>query len=441
MSRLTTFAVAFLAVLLTTLSCPAAEQPSVPTFTSAVDLVNIHVVVRDKDKRFISGLHKEDFIVSDNGKRVPVAMIEEIKRGNEARPILRTPTTATSTTAVGTQGEGPTRLIVVLDLLHSTWEDQVAGREALINAVEATANSGVPVGFAVLNRSGLHEVHAFFDDPKLLIARLKRSLGQAYDPASMTTVADVASPDPFHVADVSAQERARQAATDATGMGPQSSPEGLNSADVWGRTSVDPVPHADELLKKLFEMNEGEHLIDALGTVDALRVMPLLFGTAPGRKIMVFATGRLTLSWMWHPGSNIYMSTETRWGNLYDVLRKLSDKGISVYPVDLRRLSPHFDSKNIARPLSPESLMVLNTMADETGGKACKLTNDLRRCFVEAVDDASTYYSLGFYLNRAKRKPGWQKVSIRVNKYGVAEVLSRKGYFWQEQAKTSAGAK
>ncbi|HET8668298.1 MAG TPA: hypothetical protein VFM10_09990, partial [Terriglobales bacterium] len=64
-----------------------SEEPQVPQFKSAVDFVNIHVVVRDRDKKFISGLQKNDFTVTDNGKTVHVAVLEEVKRGNEARPI------------------------------------------------------------------------------------------------------------------------------------------------------------------------------------------------------------------------------------------------------------------------------------------------------------------------------------------------------------------
>jgi VWFA-related protein len=410
-----TLAVAVLLALFLTRA--NSEEPQVPQFKSAVDFVNIHVVVRDRDKKFISGLQKNDFTVTDNGKTVPVAVLEEVKRGNEARPI---PPLAASAPAA-TQGEGPTRLIVVLDLLHTSWLDQVAGREALIKAVTDKANSGVPVGLAVLNRTGLYETHVFFDDPKLLVAKLKRSLGQAFDATLFDSEPDAFPTAAGDVSDFSSISHANALPSD----GPvDQANKSVDQVDELVDQAKDPVDHANELSRKVLDLNATERRIGADVTLDALRGIPAFFGTAPGRKIMVFATGRVPFSWWAFNGSgNPVRSKEGRWSRLYDVLHELGNKGITIYPIDLRRLS-------YERKPSAESLIFLNVVADETGGKACKLTNDLERCFVEAVNDASTYYSLGFYVKRANRKLGWQKVNIRV-RGRRAEILARKGYLWQ----------
>lgn len=70
-----TSALALLVVCAPSLATPqdaasqAAPQAAKPTFRSAVDLVSVAAVVRDKRGRFARGLRKEDFVVQEGGAR------------------------------------------------------------------------------------------------------------------------------------------------------------------------------------------------------------------------------------------------------------------------------------------------------------------------------------------------------------------------------------
>jgi len=66
-----TTATGLLAVLLVWLPALSIAQdaPKTPTFRSAVDLVSVAAVVRDRHGRFARDLHKEDFIIDDGGSR------------------------------------------------------------------------------------------------------------------------------------------------------------------------------------------------------------------------------------------------------------------------------------------------------------------------------------------------------------------------------------
>ena len=68
------------AVVMTGLAT-AQQQPSRPVFKSAVDLVSVAAVVRDKRGRFIRGLQKDDFIVEENGRR---RQIEQFQAEDDA---------------------------------------------------------------------------------------------------------------------------------------------------------------------------------------------------------------------------------------------------------------------------------------------------------------------------------------------------------------------
>jgi hypothetical protein len=69
----------------------------------------------------------------------------------------------------------------------------------------------------------------------------------------------------------------------------------------------------------------------------------------------------------------------------------------------------------------------MENFADMTGGKAFYNRNDLDVAFQKAADDSSTYYMLGYYLDK-NAKPGWHKLQVKV-KRGGTEVRARNGFF------------
>ena len=50
----------------------AAQQPDGPIFQGGVELINVTATVTDDDGRFVSGLHKEDFTIFEDGERQEV---------------------------------------------------------------------------------------------------------------------------------------------------------------------------------------------------------------------------------------------------------------------------------------------------------------------------------------------------------------------------------
>src|SRR5260370_14280811 len=70
----------------------------------------------------------------------------------------------------------------------------------------------------------------------------------------------------------------------------------------------------------------------------------------------------------------------------------------------------------------------LKPSASRTGGRAYYNSNDLVKGFRDAVKDSAEYYMLGYYLDRAKTKPGWRKLAVKVKRDHV-EVRARSGFF------------
>lgn len=63
-----------------------APRDDTPTFQSGVNLVQVPVVVRDRDGHAVKGLHKEDFELLDRGKRQDIVSFAETRPGEQTAP-------------------------------------------------------------------------------------------------------------------------------------------------------------------------------------------------------------------------------------------------------------------------------------------------------------------------------------------------------------------
>jgi hypothetical protein len=78
------------------------------------------------------------------------------------------------------------------------------------------------------------------------------------------------------------------------------------------------------------------------------------------------------------------------------------------------------------------TMNAMEQLASSTGGKAYYNTNDLADCFKRAVDDSSSYYLVGYYLDTKNTKPGWRKLKVSLRDKGrekEVEMRARSGFF------------
>jgi len=105
---------------------------------------------------------------------------------------------------------------------------------------------------------------------------------------------------------------------------------------------------------------------------------------------------------------------------IIEAAEALSNANVAVYVIDARGLTV-----GIADP------QVVNTMvalADRTGGKVYRNTNDLGAAIHRAVDDARVTYVLTYYPNHNQWDGRYREISVKVNHPGV-DVRARRGYF------------
>jgi VWFA-related protein len=70
----------------------------------------------------------------------------------------------------------------------------------------------------------------------------------------------------------------------------------------------------------------------------------------------------------------------------------------------------------------------MNSVAEQTGGKAFYNTNDLNRAIRDSMEDGSTYYTLGYYPENKNWDGRFRRISVKVNRPGV-KLHYRQGFY------------
>ena len=86
---------------------------------------------------------------------------------------------------------------------------------------------------------------------------------------------------------------------------------------------------------------------------------------------------------------------------------------------------------------------VMSDLADQTGGRVCLNDNDLGDCVKKAVDDASSYYELGYYPDAGEFHGEYHRITVKTTQPGV-HLSYREGYYARPlgtaESKTAPGA-
>lgn len=383
MSRVRTcLAIAGMSLLLMSALKGQVAQSNTTTLKSSSELVLIPTVVNDKSGAHIPGIKKEEFVLKQDGKPQPIAVFEEVNVHSGL--VRRAEGEHSSFSNFAPASSEYYRLsIIVLDFVNTPFPDQANARNELTKFLSQVAESSEPMCLLALTRDGLLLIHDFTDDPKLLAAALRQA--------------------------------------------------GSNNAPLIH----EPLTEAGEfpgggslgLLARIIRANlEGEARMAALEsdqaakvTVQAMEQIARAFRGLPGRKSLIWASSGFPFS-----------ASSPSDGDLW---KTMNDAQIAIYSVDLRAAStgnaqqpggvrpsdlgdPQFDTDGEARLKRQDEGNTLRLFAENTGGKAFLGGANLAESFREATQDDSSYYMLGFYVNRTSR-PGWHPISVAISRKGV----------------------
>jgi len=394
---------------------PNANQEPKVEFHSDTILVQVPVVVRDKQGVHVSGLSKDDFEILENGKAQKIATFEEFT--TVIQPV--TPGTAASNTlsnSPGTAGKPHSMTVVVLDTVNTPFLDQAYGRKELIRYLATNLNPGQSLALVVLTSRGVRIVQGLTQDSTALVQAVNRLKG------AVSTMEDT---------DIDTQARAF---ADSAGNFPSAlarpSPNGTVYAGLY-----DFVMNGDSDIARLQQDRAIESTMRGF-----LDISWALSGIS-GRKSLIWATGSFPF-YIDSPGA-----VPAHLSVLYErTMKALNDAEISVYPVDVRGLvntsagasaagntraprGPATVQQLVARNwLQGSTLDTLRDFAEMTGGQAFFNSNDIATSFHRAAADSDSYYVVSYYLDTANRAPGWRKLKVKINRKNI-DVRARNGFF------------
>src|SRR5262249_48637989 len=425
---------------------PAEEQP----IRISTQLVQLDVVVTDKNGKVVRGLNKDDFELFENGKRQDIKFFEFVDAGRGlATESGRAATAADSARSPLTANQGigvaEVRRIFafVVDDLTINPPDLVYVRQMLNGFVNDQMRPTDLVGiFRTVGSEGL--LQQFTTDKEMLHKAITSLTPQtnafgAYNPNA----------DPqFSLAGgrPQAASGAGDVASDPLGSSNAGGPGGV------GVAGTDVLTQPFDINSTTDETNKMLRSYMTLGTatfiVDSMRELP-------GRKSMVLVSGGLPVF-----GAN----PNTVSGNIDFWLNSLADQatraGVAINTMDIRGLSAqvgvaHFTDtpgrsglgSGGARPQfgrQPDETMLgyknpfdvteghmgLRQLASATGGLAVLNRNDFNKGLESIVDSNDAYYLLAYTPPDNNFKGEFRKVEFEVK--GGYKVLSRKGYLAKE---------
>ena len=386
---------------------PAIAQAPI-VLKSTTRLVQVNVIVQNKQGEPVEGLKKEDFTIQDQGKEQKVATFS----ANSAAPRDSFPASILPpnvfTNRIGQTGRTPGSVAVILfDALNTSIQEQVYARQQVVKFLSQLQPQDHAAIYVLTSR--LIVLNEFTQDSSSLLRAIEQLRGYSSAPL------DASKPVPID----------------------------------QGTFAVK-TPESDEMasrLKGFLEAADGQisdfaNINRAETTTSAIEAIANHVARIPGRKSLVWVSGSFPMTigfdgeTLSQPGREQRSFRE----ELEHAARALNQANMAIYPVDARGLmtSPRFSAANNSRfdPRSPMRDLnpdqnVIDTMivlADRTGGRASYNTNDIGGAVGRALADGQYTYTLGFYPTHGKWDGKFHELKVHVNEKGLT-LRFRKGYF------------
>jgi VWFA-related protein len=371
----------------------APRQPQ--AFRSGTTLVEFTVVALDNRGKPVTDLTKEEFGVSDLGKPREIAFFKFDGAPENRRPEPL-PDGVFTNRAEYAPGAPHNVTAIVLDALHTTPITQSSVRRQLLRYLDGLPPESQVAVYQLGQR--LTIVHDFTADLASIRARLASLEGE---------VPPHAAPD--------------DVASGGSGLTPDAA-EMLSAA-----------------LADMRRQEEGyqEHVEDRM-RAQALALLEELgsrLAGMPGRKNLVWITVGMPILTF----SQAFLSVHEK--QFRATAERLANQGVAIYPVDARGLvTPATFVSSTGRGSSrggapaptqaglPDQRVwaTMDVMAEVTGGRVSKNTNDMAEGVRAAANDLRGAYTIGFY-GGDESDNAWHAIDVKVKRRGV-RLSHRQGY-------------
>ena len=406
---------------------PDANTPSTPLRIDS-RAVLVYVVVTDKSGKPVTGLTRDAFTVSEQGKPQALDFFKEhtgALAGSPAAAPKEMPKYPPDVFSNFSPFPQPAAVnVLLLDSLNTRIESQTVVHQQAMKFLK-DLKPGSRMAIFTMGK-GLHFIQRFTDDPALMFAALGNKKNNEVQSSDM----------------LKGQEE-----TNA-----QANLVGMMSAQVGnGATAADPAMIAD--LQQFINENDISQETDrVLLTLANLQRLATFLNGFPGRKNVIWFSESPMVS------QRVDQQTEQEWQKTRNMLAAAR---VALYPVDARGVSTvgffQADSQLPGSMSSPSQIIgppsagnstggaqsnmpmaeagerdaeqsMMKEMAEDTGGKAFMNTNGLSEVMAKITADSADFYTLSYTPTDAKMDGGYRKIDVKVTGDKL-NVSYRRGYY------------
>lgn len=403
-----------------------SQKPQDPnTLRIETELVQIDVVVTDKQGKLVNDLKREEFQLLEDGKTQTISHFSVGTATRQANWLRTEPKSANKTVpvppTVPANVPPPTvdagrYLVLAVDDIHLKPGNMMLAKQTLTKFIDQQL--GVSDQVALVTTSGQVGMFEQFTTNREALRRAVNRLGVST--RTVTSNFDVPRITPYQA--------------ELIDMGDQDALE-LPVQELMAKLNMDRRQATAESQNRA-RMIIQENRSLTMSTLSTIENIVKGLRDLPGRKVLVLL-------------SDGFLLGGQREGVHYD-LRRITDAatraGVVIYSIDARGLVAMPDTMDASSPgffgtgrLAGVRLQIENSsiqaerdgmfaLAEDTGGKAIFNNNDLNLGLQQVMNDTESYYLLAFEPTVSYRDGRFRKLEVRVTRPGL-KVRTRKGYF------------
>jgi VWFA-related protein len=379
----------------------AAPTSSTPTFQSKVRLVVVDVVVTSARGEPVSGLHKSDFKVMENGKPQQLIFFEEQKKVEHVRTSFP-PMPANVFTNYPTEPPAGSVNVLLLDWLNTQPQDQSYVRDQVSKYLRNIPPGGTLAIFSL--GSHLRMVQGFTTDAAVLrsaVSSGKEGATPQVSPLLPTAVGEAADQEMIELMTMN-----------------QAAPAAIEAA-------------RSELATSAASAIENRAVI----TMEAFQELTRYLSAIPARKNVIWFAASFPINVL--PATDVAATLPAEFRQTANLL---SASKVSIYPVSAEGLAPdatynaeYEQAPSVAQENNRRAAnqIAMQEIARDTGGRAFYNMNGLSDIVAKIVSDGESYYTLAYSPTNKKMDGSFRSIQVKLadNDYRLAY---RRGYYAEE---------
>jgi VWFA-related protein len=396
---------------------PSQEEDK--TIRIDTELIQLDVVVTDKDGKVVDKLKQEDFEITEDGKKQSIEFFSfvhpEIKE-NIPNKTLSKPDRKTNIDVSLIEQSGRV-FIVLVDDLHISPANMSNVKKQLFQLIDNQIQDGDRVS-VVTTGGGLGFLQQLTDERKVYRKAVEKLIGKQQ---AFALPGDLAMLTEYQAQKINEGERdvlEFAVATYLKNLGTQVPVEGVRN-----------------MIRATSRQIVADIAFKTTSTLQTIRNAILSVKSIPGRKTMILVSDGFLL--------------ESRDADHYAQMKRITDSatksGVVVYSLGSAGLvvgtanSPFditsnvFDGRGLTLSLSSrelgDSVVGLQKIAQDTGGFSIINNNNLLGALGNIVTESSSYYLLAYYPENSTKDGNFREIKVSLKDGKKLTVKTRQGYF------------